>query len=265
MYEHILTSEVELPVMKCFGVLDEGAEKPLSLLFEDLTDSHSQTTWPIIPNASDCEGAVATLAKIHANWWGKTTSLDRHKPVVEPHQDANHLATFFPSFVDFVGEYLSPVRIAHYEHVFANLDTLLSNRMTMNNTTLLHTDPHFWNFLYPKNHNQDRYVIFDWPLWRTGLGGWDLAYMIGLHLYPEHRQRFEPRLLNKYLLVLNEEGIDCDYQDVHLDYRIGVIVGLLMPVMEFSWKNPTISWMPKLEKALAAFEELNCGELIEAI
>lgn len=86
--------------------------------------------------------------------------------------------------------------------------------------------------------------------------------MIGLHLYPEHRHRFEPVLLDRYWRVLNEEGVAYDRKDVWIDYRIGIIVGLLMPVMEFSWNIPPFDWMPKLEKAFMAFEELNCTELI---
>ncbi len=263
-YELMLGKGTGLPLMGYFGVLDEDPEKPLSLLFEDLSDSHDQTTWPIIPGLSDCEQAVAALASIHAHWWGRTESIDAPTPPVVAHQEPNHLATFFSDFVGFVGEYLSPARIEHYERIFSNLDALLGHRLRSNNTTLLHTDSHFWNFLYPKDLQQNECVIFDWPLWRTGLAGCDLAYMIGLHLYPEHRHRFEPALLDRYWHVLKEKGVSYDWQDVELDYRIGLIFGLLMPVMEFSWKIPPLDWMPKLEKAFAAYDDLNCQDLLEA-
>ena len=39
----------------------EDPEKPLSLLVEDLSDSHDQITWPIISGLSDCEQSVAAL------------------------------------------------------------------------------------------------------------------------------------------------------------------------------------------------------------
>jgi hypothetical protein len=248
-----------------FGGSVEALKAFFPFLFEDLSGSHDQPPWPIIPRLSDCEGAVDALARVHSHWWGQTDFMDAFTPQVKAYQDANHLATFFPEFVDFVGEYLSTARIKHYERIFKSLNILLSNRLTRSNTTLLHTDPHFWNFFYPKDGKQGEFVIFDWPLWRTGLAGWDLAYMIGLHLYPEHRLRFEPVLLNHYWQVLNEEGVAYDRQDVQLDYRIGIIVGLLMPVMEFSWNIPPLDWMPKLEKAFTAFEDLNCSELIESI
>ena len=108
-------------------------------------------------------------------------------------------------------------------------------------------------------------MLFDWPLWRTGLAGLDLAYMIALHLYAEHRQRFELALLEHYCRELGERGIAYELADVHLDYRIGVIVGLLMPVMEFSWDIPPSDWMPKLEKAFAAYEDLDCQEVLESV
>jgi hypothetical protein len=50
---------------------------------------------------------------------------------------------------------------------------------------------------------------------------------------------------------------------VQLDYRIGVVAGLLMPVMEFSWNIPPHVWMPKLEKAFATYYDLSCRELVE--
>ena len=58
-------------------------------------------------------------------------------------------------------------------------------------------------------------------------------------------------LENRYWIVLNENGIHYDREGVQLDYRIGMIIGLLMPVMEFSWDIPPLDWMPKLEKALS--------------
>ena len=251
--------------MGYFGVVDEDPDKPLSLLFEDLSDSHNQTPWPVIPSLANCQRAVTALAQIHANWWGETASIDAGTPPIAKHQDPAHLATFLSGFIDLVGEYLQVERIAWLERVFANIDGLLTDRLDTNNTTLLHTDSHFWNFLFPNDPERGHCVLFDWPLWSTGFAGSDLAYMIALHLYPEHRRRFEPVLLEHYFQELHERGIAYELADVRLDYRVGVIVGLMMPVMEFSWEIPPSDWMPKLEKAFAAFEDLNCQELLESV
>ena len=264
VYELVLRQAPSLPTMGYFGVVDEAPDKPLSLLFEDLSDSHEQTAWPIIPTLSNCKRAVATLADIHAHWWGRADSIEAGTPIVVRHQDTANLASHFSGFVDFVGEYLSPTRRAQYERVLGDLDSLLAVRLNVENATLLHTDSHFWNLLYPKDKEQNRCVIFDWVLWRTGLAGCDLAYMIALHLYPEHRRRFEPVLLDHYWQALQESDVSYSRADVHLDYRIGIVVGLLMPIMEFSWKIPPLDWMPKLEKAFSAYDDHYCQELLKA-
>lgn len=265
VYEQILGHSHGLPTMTFYGIVDDDPDLGLNFLFEDLSGSHHQTPWPIIPGLMDCEGAVTALARIHANWWGRTDSIPKIIPPVAPQQNPHHLFEYFPKFADFVGEYLSPRRIAEYERVFARLDALLNRRLTQENSTLLHTDSHFWNFLYANEGRSEDCVIFDWTLWNRGLGGSDLAYMIGLHLYPEHRRRFEGHLLDRYWSVLTENGVDYDRKDVQLDYRIGIIIGLLMPVMEFSWNIIPYDWIPKMEKAFAAFEDLNCSELLEAV
>ncbi|MBL4681654.1 MAG: DUF1679 domain-containing protein [Pseudomonadales bacterium] len=265
VYEHILRPEVSLPILNCYGIVDDDPNKGLNFLFEDLSSSHSQTTWPIIPDLNDCKSAVTALAKIHANWWGRTESIPDIVPVIVAHQDPDHLANYFPKFADYVGEYLSPRHIKTYESIFSNLGSLLEQHITKDKSTLLHTDSHFWNFFYSNDKKMESCVIFDWPLWRTGIGGSDLAYMIALHLYPEHRHRFETAMLDQYWTQLNENGVSYSRMDVQLDYQIGIIIGLLMPVMEFSWGIPPLDWLPKLEKAFGAYFDLNCNQLLEAV
>lgn len=265
VYDNILGYHSDLPIMKCYGILGEDSAEPIHFLFKDLSETHHQTPWPIVPKLPEFEQAISTIAKVHANWWGKLDSLPDMTPPIAAHQNTSHLMKFFPKFVDLVGAYLSPARLAIYENTFKDLDALLAKRLTADNTTLLHTDTHLWNFLYPNNPEQDECIIFDWPMWNTGLAGSDLAYMIALHLYPEHRRRFEPILLDRYAQVLNEQGVAYDRDDVQLDYRIGIIIGLLEPIMEFSWQNPHYIWTAKLEKVLSAFEDHHCGELLDSV
>ena len=262
VYESIFAGTSGLPLLGFFGAVDEAPDKPLSLLFEDLSGTHRQTTWPIIPTLADCQRSVTALATVHGHWWGRTGSLPPLTPPVAAHQATARLAAAFPAFADDVGEYLPPSRVRLYERVFGHLDDVLQVRLAEGDATLLHTDPHFWNFLYAKDPTRDRCVIFDWPLWRTGIAGCDLAYQIALHLYPEHRRRFEPVLLERYREALAAAGVHRTEAAIHHDYRLGIVVGLLMPVMEHSWKIPPLDWMPKLEKALSAFDEWGCEGLL---
>ena len=118
VYTRILFDAHDLPTMTFYGIVDDEPDTGLNFLFEDLSDSHGQTPWPIIPGLSDCECAVTALARIHANWWGRTKCIPDIVPPVAAHQDSTHLAGYFADFVDFVGEYLSPRRIEEYERVF---------------------------------------------------------------------------------------------------------------------------------------------------
>ena len=260
-YEKV-KGEESLPLPEYFGYIEISNTEPLCLLFGNLSASHFQTKWPVIPNMRECRLAVAALARMHANWWGRpdedqvptSDSLDR---------EIQRLKTFYPDYIEFVGEYLSGKHRHVYSLVFDKLAEIRGNRSGDANLTMAHTDPHFWNFLYPKDTDRNHCVLFDWPLWRIGFCGDDLAYMIALHLYPEHRRRFEPILLHVYLENLNRDHVDYSWDDLQLDYRLGVINGLLMPLQEFAWKVPPDDWLPKLEKAFAAFDDLDCLSLLE--
>ena len=263
VYEGLLRGTVGLPLMACYGIVDEAPDAPLAFFFADLSESHGQSKWPVVPALAHCRQAVATLAQVHAHWWGRAADIDIGEPPIARHEDPDHLATFFGGFVDLVGEYLSRDKRETYERLLAQVGPLVANRLEAGYATLRHTDSHFWNFLYPNDPSTDHCVIFDWPLWTTGLAAADLAYMIALHLYPEHRERFEAELIGEYAQALGERGVNHSSDDVWLDYRIGVVVGLLMPIMEFSWEIPPSDWMPKMEKAFGAFNDLDCRELLD--
>ena len=264
VYEGLLMHEKGLPVMTCFGIVDEAPDAPLAMFFPDLSLSHTQTKWPVIPSLARCKQAVSALAAVHARWWGRTDAIALGEPPIARHQNPAHLATFFPAFVDLVGEYLSPPRRVIFENVLDRVGALVDQRLDEGHATFQHTDSHFWNFLYPHDAARHQCVMFDWPLWNTGLAGIDLAYMIGQHLYPEHRARFEPTLLEHYARSLEANGVVHGHAEVRLDYRLGLLVGFLMPLMEFSWQIAPSDWVPKMEKLFAAYDDNDCGELLGA-
>lgn len=253
-------SESSLPTFEYFGYLETSKTAPLAMLFNDLTASHIQTPWPVIPSLEACKSAVGALAQIHGHWWGRLTS--NQVPTFDGlNKDIQRLKKYYPDYRIYVGEYFSDRHDEIYHLIFANLAKLKASRIGV--ATLVHTDPHYWNFLYPKDASKDDCVVFDWPLWRFGFAGDDLGYLIASHLYPEHRNRFEPLLLQDYFEKLEELGVEYARDDLQLDYRLGVITALLMPLQEFAWKIPPHDWLPKLEKALSAFDEHDCLSLLK--
>ena len=252
---------IYLPILNCFAIVDRSEPEPLMLFFDDLRAGYHQTTWPLIPDFVNCKQAVATLARVHANWWGSENLPDGSTSPIARHQEPRYLLDAFPAFVDYVGDNLSESRGRVMEKVLTQLDSLMSERLGDANRTLLHSDPHFWNFLYPSKPGREA-IVYDWALWRTGLAGWDLAYLIALHLYPAHREAAEPLLLAHYHEALQANGVDYSLEDVEFDYRLGVLAGLMMPIMEFTWQVPPSDWIPKQEKAFAAFDALDCQALL---
>ena len=89
------------------------------------------------------------------------------------------------------------------------------------------------------------------------------VYMITLYDYPEHRQRMERLLLNFYLEEMQKHGINYTWNDFWTEYRISVIWGLIIPIIQHTMLDiPPEDWGPNLENGFSAFEDLNCLEFL---
>ncbi len=120
---------------------------------------------------------------------------------------------------------------------------------------------HFWNVLYPNSPEEDNLRIIDWNMWDTGSPTDDLAYLMGLHWYPERRTLFEKRLLECYHSQLVECGINSySWHELWHNYRLSILRHLLTPVWQW-WRgiHPGI-WWSHLERGMLAFDDLNCAE-----
>jgi hypothetical protein len=94
--------------------------------------------------------------------------------------------------------------------------------------TLLHGDPHWWNFLYPHEQTTGTTRILDWGSWRIGVATNDLAYMLALQWYPERRWRLERPLLEHYHQRLIAGGVTgYGWDALWRDYRLSVLWGLI--------------------------------------
>ncbi len=87
--------------------------------------------------------------------------------------------------------------------------------------------------------------------------------MIAFQWYRERRQRMELPLLKHYHNELLKRQILYTWEDLLSDYRVCVITNLLFPVEWHSYSYPARSWWDRLEKAFAAFEDLDCMELLQ--
>jgi thiamine kinase-like enzyme len=126
--------------------------------------------------------------------------------------------------------------------------------------TLTHGDAHTWNFLIPRAPEAGRVYLIDWQLWHPHVGARDLAFMMTIFWYPERRARTELPLLRRYHEKLSEGGVRGYSWD---DYRWSAVRNIFIPLGQRARGMAARYWWSNFERAVLAFEDLRCAELIE--
>ena len=189
---------------RCFDAQWDAESYAWHLLLEDLADTHQvATSWPIPPTIADSERMIVARARFHAAWWDDA----RLGVSIGTWQDPgeSQLAAFageFVRFADRMGDRLSPERRKTYERLIAEGRRLNARFHSHRNMTILRGDAHVWNIFLPRDPASDDVRFFDWDAWRIDVATDDLAYMMALHWYPDHRRRCERVLLDRYHIEL---------------------------------------------------------------
>ena len=271
-YTTVVAAMSDPATVRCYDAAYAPETGKAHVLLEDLSDTHFQPEWPLPPPKRYCEQVMECVAKLHAWWWehprlGKDIGqLPTDEAFKEGIEDIEKRVR---TFVDFLGDRLSVDRHKVYDKVLAALPGLfghhrrarLSERKAC---TLVHGDASLWNFLYPHDLDTDQIHIIDWQAWRMGVGTDDLAYMMALHWYPERRRGMEKELLRRYHHELLRQGVaNYGWDECWFDYRVSALSNLLLPALWFG-RVPAALWWSHLERAMLAFHDLACDELLEA-
>jgi hypothetical protein len=266
-YASIAIGMPDPPAVPCYDAAYEPQSGAYHLLLADVSQSH----WTIESEApapkADTEQMIDTLARLHAHWWGH--SRLHHIGLVDADLVSSQVDLPFSEWVDYLGDRLSVERRRIYEQVLASLPGLLEQRLAHGETlTIVHDDAHVWNFLLPHDPTRDRVYLVDWEQWGVSAGPHDVAYMLTLFWYPERRARMERDLVRRYHDRLVEHGVTgYDWDACWYDYRLFAARHLLVPLWAWTWAQRLgrrwgfHRWM-QLEKALLAFEDLGCAEIL---
>ncbi|MBV6391005.1 MAG: hypothetical protein KPEEDBHJ_00209 [Anaerolineales bacterium] len=265
-YESIAKLLPQRFVPNCYLALQNVGKSQSLLLIENLSKTHTQTEWPVVPNFNDCKQAVEKLATLHAYWWNRP-DLDTDLLPMLTHGNywSGRLAEAvekLPAFLDFIGDRLSSARRKMYEKVLNSSNLFWRPECFRFSRTFLHGDAHFWNFLFPNHKSQAGIQIIDWNSWDIGRGTNDLAYMIGLHWYPGLRQQSEKSLLKIYHETITNAGISYSWDECWLDYRESNIMNLFIPIWQWQRNSPAMVWWSHLERSHLTFDDLDCEELL---
>lgn len=266
-YTKIVKWMENIPIPRCYLTQQSDDNSQAIFLLEDLSETHFQTEWPTPPSLRLCEMAIDCLSLFHSFWWNNPRlATDFRQKVTKGNYwtgRLNEAIDKLPEFLDFIDDRLSAERKGIYEKVLASSNHHWMPDITRNSKTFLHGDIHFWNFLFPKDSSKDVIKIFDWNSWDIGKGVNDLAYMIGLHWYPNLRQNREHFLLKRYHKNLLEQGIsNYSWDDCWLDYRESCIMNLFIPVWQWQRGTSPIIWWSHLERSFLMFDDLKLIELL---
>jgi aminoglycoside phosphotransferase (APT) family kinase protein len=211
-----------------------------------------------------CIAALECLARLHAAWWA-------HPRLGQDIGDALTEAALLElvmrveqtveRFVAFLGDRLPLARRRVYDRLLS-CQLALRRRQVARPPTLIHGDAHWWNYLYPREAG-GRVLLFDWQLWAVAPVAGDLAHAVALSWFPERRRRLERRLLRGYHDSLCRLGVRGYAWDAcwH-DYRLFVAKLAFTPAIQWERHIPAVVWWSNLERAMLAFEDLDCEELL---
>jgi hypothetical protein len=255
-------------VPRCFEVHWDADTNAWHLLLEDLTDSHAiATTWPLPPSLEQCRSIMQARARLHAAWWDDPrlgVSVGTWSTVEATDQYLRSFAERFARFIDSHGELISPERRDLYERFLERAPRLFARYNSRRDLTIVHGDAHVWNCFLPRNTAGENALLFDWDSWRLDTASDDLAYMMAMHWYPDHRRQFEGPLLDHYHAVLVASGVrGYDRRALDDDYRLSVLWAIATPVWQAANNIPPVIWWNNLGRILLAVDDLGCSELLD--
>lgn len=241
-FNHLIAPVMDFSIsVRCYYAAQ--AQDRITLLFDDLSETHYTAPEVITPTRHELELMLDTLAKLHAFWW-EHPRLKGDIGALSFNVDEFLLSRTretFPNFLALMGDRLSAARRAIYERLLEKLPLPETRRAV----TINQGDAHAQNFMLSKAGTAA--VLIDCADWRIAPALNDVAFLLTLELYPEARARMENDLLRR--------------DDCWLDYRRAVLRAALMPVFWSSWSPVELWWHP-LEKVLAAYHDLACEELL---
>ena len=261
----------DAPLIRCYDAAYSHELRRYHLLLDELSDSHVEAA----EKAPTLEFGLALaegLAVIHTHWWGAT----RLAQVGAPIHSAEHIRRFVAIAepgVDHILARFSAELKPHWPGMIRDLfarhpQVIIDRTRDDNGFTLIHGDVGHNNILVPRDADRPMYIIdrqpFDWSL-TTWLGVYDLAYAIVLDWEINTRRRLEMPVFRHYHQQLLHRGVSgYSWHRLWDDYRLCVAMGVYIATeycrggVHDRWVPV---WLPMLQRALTACDDLNCSEL----
>jgi thiamine kinase-like enzyme len=274
----------EMPIPICYEAMEDNGFS--HVILENLSKTHLVVTdlqYP--PSKEYLERAIDCLAEIHAFWWNHPKLKEFYKHsyylynskarTLNEKVDFNWFGNWFENVNQSLNRMLKSLenkisvnRKNSFKEIFSKFPQIVYERIQQDKLTFIHGDAHYSNFFYPKDisNPQSKTILFDWDHWSIGVGCQDLAYMIGLYLYPDYRHLIEEYLIKRYYKNILKLGIqDYSWDECWYDYKLFAMLNIYRVV---NWWSDNRPWwtglIARLEFSISTIEDLNCMELLKS-
>jgi hypothetical protein len=254
----------EAPLVRCYDAAYSDLLGRYHVLLDDVSDTHVEA-FQRTPTLEYGLALAEGMAAMHACRWAnvempRSAQIKRFVRIAQPGAEhiiaacADKLQAHWP---DAIRNFY-----AHHPKV------MIERAQDVNGFTHIHGDPGWHNILVPIEGHRPIYIIdrqpFDWSL-TNWLGVYDLAFAIVLDWPSEIRRELEQPVLRHYHERLMQHGVrDYGWERLWYDYRLSAAMGIYIATEWCrGYYNPDTEpvWMPMLQKALTAFDDLECGKL----
>ena len=197
---------------KVYAAEFDPATHDFVLLVEDISDRRSADQ-NIGCTVADAEVAVEQLAHLHAKWWDsdfanipwiKTYTVPPYPQVIQA-----IFANSWAAAREILAEAM-PDHIRDFGDRFPALVDWFLEEASVPPFTYCHGDYRLDNLFFANGADHAPLTVLDWQISFKGNGAYDLAYFISQSLSTEDRRASEKALIERYLGVLKEHGIEVD-------------------------------------------------------
>jgi hypothetical protein len=261
----------DAPLLRCYDGHYVAAIHRYHLLLEDVSATHT-TACDKPPTLGYGMALAEAFAILHGRWWGAERLAEADAPMHDAAHIRRWVAVGEPGAAHIIGQLgheLAPHWPAAIRDIFArHPQAMIRRSQDANGFTLFHGDAGCYNTMVPREGERPIYLIdrqpFDWSL-TTWLGVYDLAYAVALEWDVESRRQWERPILRHYHETLRHRGVQgYSWAQLWDDYRLCLAMGVYIAVEYCRGRyNPETQWiwLPMLQKALTACDDLNCAEL----
>lgn len=181
----------------------------------------------------EARAVISDLADFHATWWNspRLPALEQwFQPISNPtyHAMLPQLWQAGWPFATQHASHLIPDGIGDLGEKWPERISWMLEEM-MHPHTLLHGDCRADNIFFDGNEP----VLLDFQISGTGVGVYDIAYLVSQSLKPEVRKGHDRELVDTYIARLEHHGIEVDSEDMWRKYRIAVVMCVTYAVTTF--------------------------------